>query len=84
MSYQAFSRRHLIKLVNLPGSLADMVEETPRVFDRFFLARGLEEGVAAEDLFSLGDRAVGDRDRAADTLVHANARGAKVHALAFD
>ena len=61
-----------------------MVEETPRVFNCFFLARGFEEGVAAEDLFSLGERAVGDRDLAACSFVHADACGAKGHALALD
>jgi hypothetical protein len=57
----SFSRRHLEKLVgllgSLPGPLADVVEETPSVFNCFFHARGVEEGVAAEDLFSLGERA---------------------------
>ena len=57
---------------------------TPRVFNRFFLARGFEEGVAAEDLFCLGERAVGDCDLAADTLVYAKACSAKVHALGCD
>src|SRR6516225_7288219 len=88
----SFSRRHLEKLVGLPGSLpgslrrflADVVEETPRVFNCFFLARGVEEGVAAEDLFSLGERTVGDRDLAVGSFVHADACGAKGHALAFD
>jgi hypothetical protein len=45
----SFSRRHLEKLVSLPGSLpgslagflADVVKETPRVFNSFFLARGV-------------------------------------------
>ena len=69
---------------SLAGSLADVVEETPRVFNCFFLARGVEEGVAAEDLFSLGERAVGDRDLAAGSFVHADACGAKGHALAFE
>src|SRR6516162_2476020 len=86
------SRRHLVKLVGLPGSLpgsapgsrADVVEETPRVFHCFFLARGVEDGVAAEDLFTLGERAVGDRDLAVGAFVHADASGAKGHALAFD
>src|SRR6516165_438909 len=78
------SRRHLVKLVGLPGSLADVIEETPHVFNCFFHARGLEEGVAAEDLFSLGERAVGDRDLAAGSFVHADACGAKGYALAFD
>ncbi len=81
----SFSRRHLEKLVGLPGSLggslADVVEETPRVFNCFFLARGVEEGVAAEDIFSLDERAVGDRDLAAGSFVHADACGAKAHAL---
>ena len=54
------------------------------MFNCFFLARGFEEGVAAEDLFSLGERAVGDRDLAAGSFVHADACGAKGHALAFD
>src|SRR6516225_9263133 len=86
------SRRHLVKLVGLPdslpgsapGSRADVVEETPRVFHCFFLARGVEDGVAAEDLFTLGERAVGDRDLAVGAFVHADASGAKGHALAFD
>src|SRR6516165_8242186 len=78
------SRRHLVKLVGLPGSLADLVEETPHVFNCFFLTRGVEEGVAAENLFRLGERAVGDRDRAVGSFVHADACGAKGHALAFD
>ena len=88
----SFFRRHLIKLVGLPSSLprslrgflADVVEETPRVFNCFFLARGVEEGVAAEDLLRLGERAVGDRDLAAGSFVHADACGAKGHALAFE
>src|SRR6516225_2786496 len=88
----SFSCRHLEKLVGLPGSLpgslrgflADVFEETPRVFNCFFLARGVEEGVAAEDLFSLGERAVGDRNLAAGSFVHADSCGAKGHALAFD
>src|SRR5262249_22600457 len=87
----SFSRRHLVKLVGLPGplpgsfrgsltgSLADVVEETPRVFNCFFHARGVEQGVAAEDLFSLGERAVGDRDLAVGSFVHADACGAKAH-----
>src|SRR6516162_2368781 len=74
----------LVKLVGLPGSLADLIEETPRVFNCFFLARGVEEGVAADNLFRLGERAVGDRDLAVGSFVHANACGAKGHALAFD
>src|SRR6516162_1161128 len=86
------SRRHLVKLVGLPGSFpgsapgsrAHVFEETPRVFHCFSLARGVEEGVAAEDLFSLGERAVGDRDLAAGSFVHADACCAKGHALAFD
>src|SRR6516225_56553 len=86
------SLRHLVKLVGLPGSLpgsiagflAGVVEEMPRVFNRFFHARGVEEGVAAEDLFSLGERAVGDRDLAVGSFVHADACGAKGHALAFE
>jgi hypothetical protein len=51
------------------------------VFNRSFLARGVEEGVAAEDLFSLGERAVGDRDLAAGIFVHADACGAKSRPL---
>src|SRR5262249_46358681 len=86
------SRRHLVKRVGLPGSLpgsiagslADVIEETPRVFNCFFHARGVEEGVAAEDLFRLGERAVGDRDLAVGSFVHANACGAKGHALDFE
>ena len=71
------------KLVGLPsrflaGSLADVVEETPRVFNGFFLARAVEEGIAAEDLFSLDERAVGDRDLAAGSFVHADACVPKV------
>ena len=54
------------------------------MFDCFFLARGVEEGVAAENLFRLGERAVGDRDLAVGSFVNANASGAKGHALAFD
>jgi hypothetical protein len=58
----SFFRRHLEKLIGLPGSLAgslaDVLEETPRVFNCFFLARSFEEGVAAENLFSLGERTV--------------------------
>src|SRR5262249_7500558 len=84
----SFFRRHLEKLVGLPGSLAgflaDVVEETTRVFDGFFLTRGLEEGVAAEDLFRLRERAVRDRDLAVGTVVHADACGVKSHVLAFD
>jgi hypothetical protein len=45
-----------------------VIEETPRVFNCFFLARGVEEGVAAENLFRLGERAVGDRDLAVGSL----------------
>src|SRR5262245_27679660 len=88
----SFSRRHLEKLVglrgslpgSLAGSLADVLEKMSRMFNCFFLARGVEEGVAAEDLLSLGERAVGDRDFAVGSFVHADACGAKVHALAFE
>ena len=72
-----FSGRHLVKLVNLARSLADFVEETPREFHRLILSRGFEQRVAADDLFRLGKRTVGDRDLAAGALVHANASRAE-------
>src|SRR4051812_13637773 len=78
-----FSRGHLEQPINLPGSLDDMVEETPRVLNDFFHVRSVEDSVAAEDLFRLGERAVGDHDLAVGTLVHADARGPSMHALTF-
>lgn len=61
-----------------------MFEETPRVFDSFFLARSAEQGVAADDFFCFGERAIGDRNPTARILMHANASSVIVHALAFD
>src|SRR5262249_13197590 len=68
-----FSGRHLVKPVNLTRSLTDFVEETPREFHRLILGRSFEQRVAADDLFRLGERTVGDGDLAAGALVHANA-----------
>src|SRR5262245_30246078 len=79
-----FSRRHLVKLVDLAGSLPDYVEETPRELDHLIPVRGFEQRVAADDLFRLSKGAVSDRDLASRALMHANACGTEMHALGCD
>src|SRR5215831_16304172 len=78
------SRRHLVQLVDLARSLPHDTEEVSRELYHLFLVSRFEQGVAANDLLRLGERAVGDHDLSAGAFVHADARRAEIDALGCD